>query len=114
MKYVTIPEPQTLVNREGEAVETLDYLTFLRAHVFNAPVWRESTDKNDLLVDLFDKFRNIEAGDIVEMEDAAFEIFKPLATLEGEKLNPQNAEAMNALARAALTAKKKNPKEATD
>ena len=107
MKYITVPEPQTLVDADGTPVQTLDYKEFLASHVWSAPVWRDSLDSNNLLVDAMEKFKGCESGDVVGIEDAAYEIFKPLATLKGEKLHPSNTEQLNVLVRAALTAKNK-------
>lgn len=96
MKYITIPNPVTMNGPKGPG-DSLGFAEFLRANVWTSPAWRSSGDNAAAFGEAFAALDQAQPGDVVGLSDAVFEIFRPLAVLEGQEINGQNAHAIMAI-----------------
>jgi hypothetical protein len=110
MRYITIPESVVLqaTDKNGNPV-TVNYsfANLLAEIVWPHEAWHDgSIDNADMFPVLYKKFLGKQTGEIVELTDAEYEKFAPIATKRGEKLNPAVAFEMNTLMRCIITAKR--------
>lgn len=122
MRYFIVPEPVTIeaLSEKGgprdpddpEAGPALVYTfaQFHREHVWPSEVWRSgSGDNADHFDSIYSKISKAKPGDVIELTDPEYEVYAPIATMRGAKLNPQVAVEFNQLMRPILRATTKRP-----
>lgn len=114
MRYIKIPPQETITAiKHTETGEPLRYglLEFLAEHVWGDPAWRASSEANEALARVFAAFEGAEVGSTVELEGSDFEVFMPIATMQGKPIAPHLAIHFNRLMAAVFGATSKPPRE---
>lgn len=96
MRYITIPHGVQVVAEDGTE-QLLTFAKFLETTVWCAAFWRQELDGDKYAKMFFEvkgKFDGALPGEIVELSNAEYEAFRPLATMRGEKVNPTLAGAL--------------------
>lgn len=110
MRYITIPESVVLQasDKHGNNIPVdYSFANLLAEIVWCHEIWHDgSIDNADMFPVLYKKFLGKKPGEVVELTDAEYEKFAPIATKRGEKLNPAIAFEMNTLMRCVITAKR--------
>jgi hypothetical protein len=94
MRHIQIPDPVVLlmvVDEKGNPV-LYDLKRLNMANVWNSSKWRDE-NKIEMCMRIADKFEATKyvPGTWVSLTDEEYEAYAPLATLKGEKLNPEMA-----------------------
>lgn len=110
MKYITIPQDERIT--VGQAAGTMSFEDLLRQVVWPNPVWRDgSLDNAKALRTLIERFNGCRPGSVVELDDRTYELFLPVVTMKGEKLNEQIAQQLYNLMFPVITASDERPEE---
>ena len=114
MRHIQIPEPVTLLTVFDENKKNVIYDIKLlnKANVWSSPRWRDE-NKLDMLFRIVDKFSATKyvPGSWVSLTDEEYEIYSQLATLKGEKLNPEMALEVMQIMKPILSAPHELPAE---
>jgi len=113
MRYIQIPKSETVVQADG-TTKAFTFDQFLAQVVWVHECWRsdsEGTGMHDTFCSLTEKFAGALAGEWVELTDAEYEKFRPIATMRGEKMAPGMAIPLNAIMRPVIAAPKEKPAE---
>ena len=114
MRHIQIPEPVTLVTVfDANGVNVIYTMELLnRQNVWNSPRWRDE-NKLDMCFRIADKFKGTKytPGSWVSLTDEEYEAYAPLATLKGEKLNPEMALELMQVMRPIVSAPHELPGE---
>ena len=94
MRHIQIPEPIELANVVDENKNPVKYglENLNKQNVWTSSKWRDE-DKIDMCIRISDKFKEskYKPGAWVSLTDPEFEAYEPLATLKGERINPEMA-----------------------
>lgn len=107
MRTFQIPENQVLENAVGKP--TYSYRDFLDEYVWPHPALRADEASAITAEILEDKLDRPKPGDTIELTDAEFEFFAPLATLRDRTLNKDFVRVLNRMIRPVLRAKYAKP-----
>jgi hypothetical protein len=109
MRYITIPKPETVI-QNGNA-KLYYFATLLVQIVWVHEAWRTDATKHAMMFTLVEKFDGAEPGDVVALTDKEYEVFEPIATMQGQKLNHEAAVPLNKLMGAVIQASTLSPDE---
>ncbi len=117
MRYFQIPEPVDMPGFKDVSGNPakMDFHAFLTQNVWIDESWRKDKAKLDLFFVLVEKLeKSNKPKDWVALTDEEWEVFHPLATMQGVKLNPNVVIPFNRLMQAVMNAATKKPKEYTE
>lgn len=122
-KYIQIPEPvkiESIRTKDGDAIE-YSFRDYLMEYVWPDPRWRVDAKTAAAMTECQEAFAavmlmsttppSLKIGAWVEVGAEAFDVLKPIATREGERLNPNVAVELSQLIKAVLCASVVKPKE---
>ena len=112
MKYIKIPNP-VVVSPPGAKAVVYDFNKFLLEIVWSHRWWRsaaEGADRHNMLFSLIEKFEKCEPDQWIELSDAEYEAFRPIATMQSaESLPAHLSYPLNMLMRPIFQALDKLP-----
>jgi len=106
MRYITTPEPVIINNKP------FTFSDYLAETVWVEPYWREDKSGSariEMLITLSKKFTKAGVGSAVELTDAEYEAFRPLAMMQGKQMNPAHSIVLSDFLLAVASASSEAP-----
>ena len=114
MRYIVIPAKQVLdsvVNRETKQPITYGLHDMLAEHCWGDPAWRDGGETSLKSFErCFTAFKDKKEGEVAELENADYEMLKPIATMKGKPIPPAFAVQFNRLMLPIIAAPTELPK----
>jgi len=118
VKYFEIPPNEEVQDAPPDPKTgkqpTISFSQICDEQVWGAEIWRKSDENAELLITLRPQIRGKPPGTRVELSAKAYEIFLPLITMEGQRVNPMLAVELAKLARPVRRALEQPPEKATE
>jgi len=114
MRYIVIPPKQVLdsvIDSRTKQPVSYGLWDMLQEHCWGHPSWRQGGETTMNALDrIYDAFKDKKEGDVVELENADYEVIKPIAIMEGKQLPSSASMQLNRLMRPFIIAPTEAPK----